>query len=380
MNSNINWMQQNYFRKNSSNYFSISLSTSFLIFSNVIKGYQYNAECIYQTTHSDSSLITSKSYSLSSDDLHSAYPPTTRCNTFYFISPINKEIQQKYVNYCQYIMGKRLGYLSGGCVICSDPSGKIIPPGYHLYFPFNCQNNMFYDISNSNLIGEMYTLSEEFNTNSKTSKYEFTICATSNRICSSEISEGIFNITFNEFVNDIKETENVNKLFEIDYANINYIIYNGFYQNMIYLEDNLNEDDINIEFISELNKTGNSIWKAYYNSRVNFNILCFWRIKISTYQVLTLEEMTNCNEDETFCGLFVANYEGHEYQIPENKRSNVVVGEYTMYITCSHFVPSPIYFTSIKSIITMEIKEESFSKELKQVKYINILLFLMLFL
>ena len=380
MNSNINSIQQNYFTKNSSNYFSNSLSTSFLIFSNVIKGYQYNAECIYQTTHSDSTLITSKSFSLSSDDLHSTYPPTTRCNTFYFTSPINKEIQQKYVNYCQYIMGKRLGYLSGACIICSDPSGKIIPPGYHLYFPFNCQNNMFYDISNSNLIDEMYSLSEEFNTNSKTSKYEFTICATSNRICSSEISEGIFNTTFNEFVNDIKETESVNKLFEIDYTNINYIQYNGFYQNMIYLEDNLNEDDINIEFISELNKTGNSIWKAYYNSRVNFNILCFWRIKISTYQVPTLEEMTNCNEDETFCGLFVANYEGHEYQIPEIKRSNVVVGEYTMYITCSHFVPSPIYFTSIKSIITMEIKEESFSKELKQVKYINILLFLMLFL
>ena len=380
MNSYINLVGQNHFRKYSNNYFSNSLSTASLIFSNVIKGYQYNVQCVYQTTHSDLNSIKYKSYILSSNDLHSSYPPTTRCNTFYFISPINKEIQLKYINYCQYIMGQSLGYSSGGCVICSDPSGKIISPGYYLYFPFNCQNEMCYDIYNSTLIDEMYTLSEEFNSNSKTSKYEFTICATSNRICSSEISEETFNIAFNKFVNNIKETENVNEIFNIDYTNINYIIYNGFYQNMIFLEDNLNEDDINIEFISELNKTGNAIWKAYYNSQVNFNILCFWRIKISTYQIPTLEEMTNCNEDESFCGVFIANYGGHEYQIPDNKRTNIVTGEYTLYITCSHFVPSPLYFTSIKSIITMTIKEESFSKELINIKYINILLFLILFL
>ena len=37
-------------------------------------------------------------------------------------------------------------------------------------------------------------------------------------------------------------------------------------------------------------------------------------------------------------------------EIPDKKKSDVVVGEYTLYITCSYFVPSPLYFTSIPPI------------------------------
>ena len=376
MNAYINTVQTSYFRKYSSNYFMLSCSEGALIFSDVIKGYQYNAQCIYQTTHSETASIQDQKYTLISDNLHSTYPTTTRCNTFYFISPIDEEIQQKYINYCQYIIGKSFGYGSSGCIICSDVSGKIIAPGYSLFFPFDCQSEKCYDKSNSDLIEEMYRLSEDFNSKSKTSKYEFTICATSNRICSSQITEKDFNSVFNEFVNNVKISENVNKLFDIDYNDIKYIIYNGFYQNSIFIEDNIKEDDISIEFISQLNKNGTAVWKAYYNSEVNFNVLCFWRIKISTDQTPTMEEMTNCVEDDTFCGIFVANYGGHEYQIPDNKRSDVVVGEYSMYITCSHFVPSPVYFTSIKNVITMEIKEESFSGKKLIFKYINLFLFL----
>ena len=92
---------------------------------------------------------------MTSPNLHSTYPPKTRCNTFYFISPIKEEIQQKYINYCQYVIGKNLGYENGGCVICSDCSGKIIPPGYSLYFPFSCQNEQCYDKSNSDLIDDL---------------------------------------------------------------------------------------------------------------------------------------------------------------------------------------------------------------------------------
>ena len=379
MNDYISSVQQNYFRKYSNNYFSVSMSTGSLIFTNVIKGYQYNAKCLYQNTESETSSIQKNSYIYTSEGLHSTFPTKTRCNTFYFISPIEEDIQQKYINYCQYIIGKNLGYESGGCVICSDCSGKIISPGFNLYFPFNCQSEKCYDKSNSYLIEEMYRLSEEFNTNSKTSKYEFTICATSNRICSSQITEEKFNNAFNLFVNNVKTTENVNNLLDIDYNDIKYIIYNGFYQNSIFIEDKLKEDDISIEFITELDKNGNAIWKASYNSEVNFNILCFWRFKISTYQIPTLEEMTNCDEDDSFCGIFVANYGGHEYQIPEYKRSNVVVGEYTMYITCSHFVPSPIYFTTIKDVLTVEIKEESFSGKIK-IKCIYLFLFLIILL
>ena len=380
MNTYINSVKTNHFRKYSNTYFSNTLTTGSLTFSNVIKGYQYNAQCVYQTTQSNSNLINSKSYPLTSESLHSTYPTQTRCNTFYFVSPIDEEIQQKYINYCQYIMGKSFGYNSNGCIICSDTSGKITPPGYILYFPFNCQSEKCYDKSNSNYIEEMYRLSEEFNTNSKTSKYEFTICATSNRICPTQITENNFNLAFNQFVNNVKTTENVNQLFDIDYNDIKYIIYNGFYQNSIYVEDNINEDDISIEFITELSKNGTAIWKAYYNSEVNFNVLCFYRIKISTYQTPTMEEMINCEEGDTFCGIFVANYGGHEYEIPENKKADVVIGEYTMYITCSHFVPSPIYFTSIKSVKTMEIKEESFSGKLLSLKYINLFLFLIILL
>ena len=163
MNNYLNTVKQNYFRKYASNYFPSSTSSGSLMFSNVIKGYQYNAQCIYQTTQSDTNLIKVQNYTLISQNLHSTYPPKTRCNTFYFISPIKEEIQQKYINYCQYVIGKNLGYENGGCVICSDSSGKIIPPGYSLYFPFSCQNEQCYDKSNSDLIDEMYNLAEEFN-------------------------------------------------------------------------------------------------------------------------------------------------------------------------------------------------------------------------
>ena len=379
MNNYLDSVQQNYFRKYSNNYFSTTLNPASLVYTNVIKGYQYNAQCIYQTTKPDST-IDYKKYTLTSQDLHSTYPPKTRCNTFYFINPIIEEIQQKYINYCQYVIGKNLGHGTGGCVVCSDSSGKIISPGFSIYFPYSCQNEQCYDRTNSDLINEMYSLAEEFNTYSKGSKYEFTICATSNRICSSQITEAQFNSAFNQFVNDVKTTENVNKLFNIDYDDINYIIYNGNYQNMIYIESNINENDISINFISELSSDGSAIWKASYNSQVNFNVLCFWRIKISTYQTPTLEEMTNCNENDAYCGVFVANYGGHEYQIPDSKKKDVVVGEYTMYITCSNFVPSPVYFTSIKNVITMEVKEQSFSGILKNKKYYILILSLILLL
>ena len=90
--------------------------------------------------------------------------------------------------------------------------------------------------------------------------------------------------------------------------------------------------------------------------------------------------MTNCLDGDSFCGICAANYGGHEYQIPEYKRSNVVVGVYTLYITCSYFVPSPIYFTPIKDVKTIEIKEEetSFSGKKMNINYINLFLFLII--
>ena len=380
MKQQLDKIKQNNFRKYASSFFKFAADSASLTFSNVIKGYQYNAQCVYQTNHINSNLIKYKSYTLSSEQLHSTFPAKTRCNTFYFISPINEEIQQKYINYCQYIIGKNCG--NEGCIICSDVSGKIIPPGFSLYFPFNCQKEQCYDKSNSFLINEMYSLSEEFNSGSKSSKYEFTICATSNRICSSQISEEKFTSTFNQFVNNIKTTEAINKIFNIDYNDINYVMYNiRFSQNSIFIEKKLKESDITIEFITEFNRDGNAIWKGLYNSEVNFNILCFWRVKSSTENTPTLEEMTNCVESDSFCGIFVANYGGHEYQIPEYKRSNVVVGLYTLYTTCSYFVPSPVYFTPIKDIKTIEIKEEeqSFSRKILNINYINLFLFLIIF-
>ena len=373
---------QNYFRKYASKYFyhQILQSSSFLIFSDVIKGYQYNVKCLFQTTDSDQNLIRSRDFTLLSNYAYSVNPAKTRCNTFYFISPLSEENQQKYINYCQYIMGKNLGYTTGGCVICTDCSGKIIAPGYELYFPFSCQKEKCYSKRNSSLVDYMYDLAEEFNTYSNSNKYEFTICASSNRICPSQIEELPFNSAFNQFVDNIKTRETVNRIFNYDNSdNDNYIIYNGYFQNMIYIESTPIENDISIEFLSEFDKSGKAIWKASYNSEVNFNILCFWRIKISTDQIPTMEEMTNCLDDESFCGIFVANYGGHIYEIPSNKKSNVVVGEYTFYITCSYFVPSPIYFTSIKSVITFEIKEEEASLG-KILRINNLILFLFLIL
>ena len=376
MNNYLREVGQNYFRKYSSNYFYASQESVSLIFPNVIKGYNYNAKCVYQTTQSNNNLIDSKPYLLTSDNVHSVFPAKTQCNTFYFINAINKEVEEKYINYCQYIVGKVLGIQ--GCAICSDCSGNIIPPGFSIYFPFNCQKEQCYDYSNNGLLNEMYDLSEEFNSNSQTSKYEFTICVTSNRICSTQITDENLYSALNQFVNEVKDNTKANELFEIDYSDNNYIRYSSFYQNKIYSEFKINIDDLKIEFIEELNSNGNAIIKASYNMEVSYNILCFWRIKVSEESAPNIEDMTNCRLDEILCGVFVANYGGHQYKIPDSKRRNMAEGVYSMYITCSHFVPSPVYFSDIKNIMTKEIKSVSFSENFFYINYIYLLIFIIL--
>ena len=376
MNEYLRNVGQNYFRKYSSNYFYVSQESGFVLFPNVIKGYNYNAKCVFQTTQSDNNLVTYNEYSLISENLHSVFPAKTQCNIFYFINAINKEIQEKYINYCQYIVGKVLGI--AGCAICSDCSGKIIPPGFSLYFPFNCLKQQCYDYTNNSLLNEMYDLAEEFNTNGETVKYEFTICVTSNRICSTQIKDENLYSALNQFVNEVKDNVKANKLFEIDYNDNNYIKYSSFYQNKIYSEYKINIDDVVIEFIEELNSNGQAIIKASYNMEVSYNILCFWRIKLSEESVPNIEEMTNCKSDETLCGVFVANYGGHLYKIPETRRRNIAEGVYSMYITCSHFVPSPVYFSEIKNIMTKEVKSVSFSENFFYINYIYLLIYLIL--
>ena len=378
MNNYIKTVKQNHFRKYATNYLIPMQESVSLIFPEVIKGYNYNAQCVYQTTQSDLNLTEHKIYYLTSENLHSTFPAKTLCNTFYFLNAIKKETQQKFVNYCQYKIGTILGF--SGCVVCSDNSGKIIPPGYSIYFPFNCQKEQCYDYSNNDLLSEMYDLTEDFNTNSETTKYEFTICVTSNRICSTQITNDNLNSAFNQFVNEVKDNVKANELFEIDYNDENYIIYNGFYQNKIYSEYKINIDDVNIEFVEELNYNGNAVLKASYKTEVSYNILCFWRIKLTDDEVPNIEEMTNCGVDENHCGVFVANYGGHQYKIPEGRRRNLGDGVYSMYITCSHFVPSPIYFSDIKNIMTKEIISESFSGKFLYIKYVYLFLFIFLLL
>ena len=378
MSTYLNEVKQSYFRKYASNYFYASQESASLIFPNVIKGYNYNAQCIYQTTQSNSDIVKYESFPFTSDNLHSAFPPKTQCNTFYFINAIKKETQEKYIYYCQYVIGKILG--NNGCAICSDCSGKILAPGYSIYFPFNCQNEQCYDYSTNSLLDEMYELTEEFNIKSETTKYEFTICVTSNRICDTQITDENLYSGLNQFVNDVKDNKKANELFQIDYNDDNYIIYNGFYQNKIYSEYEINIDDIEIEFIEELSSNGSAVIKASYNQEINNNLLCFWRIKLNEETAPTLEEMTNCKTDEFHCGVFVANYGGHQYKIPEERRKNIAEGVYSMYITCSHFVPSPIYFSKIKNIMTKEVKNLSFSGNILYINYIYLLIFIFLIL
>ena len=376
MNRYLNSVKQNYFRKYSTTNFVFTKESSWLIFPNVIKGYNYNAQCVYQTTQSDANLIKDNIYTFSSENLHSTFPPKTLCNTFYFLNSVKEEIQKKYIYYCQYIIGNILGL--DGCVICSDCSGKIISPGFSLYFPYNCQKEQCYDQSNNELLSEMYDLANEFNINSGTTKYEFTICVTSNRICSTQISDDNLNSAFNQFINTVKVNTNANELLNIDYSDSNYIIYNGYYQNKIYSEFSIDINDISVDFIEELDSNGNALIKASYAKEVSYNILCFWRIKLTEDSEPNIEEMTNCKLEETHCGVFAANYQGHLYRIPEGKRKNLDSGIYSMYITCSHFVPSPVYFSSIKIVLTKEIVSESFSGKILYINYIYLLLFIFL--
>ena len=94
MNNHLKTIGQNYFRKYSANYFYASQESGTLIFPNVIKGYNYNAKCVYQTTQSDNTKVKSQSYSLISENLHSDFPAKTVCNTFYIMNAIKKEIQE----------------------------------------------------------------------------------------------------------------------------------------------------------------------------------------------------------------------------------------------------------------------------------------------
>ena len=88
--------------------------------------------------------------------------------------------------------------------------------------------------------------------------------------------------------------------------------------------------------------------------------------------------MINCKLDETLCGVFVANYGGHQYKIPDTRRKNLGEGVYSMYIACSHFVPSPVYFSEIKNVLTKEIQSVSFSEYFFYINYIYLLIFIFL--
>ena len=378
MNNYLREINQNHFKKYATNYFAAAQSSASLIFSNVIKGYNYNVQCTYQSTETNIEEIKSEAYIYNLENLQSAFPAKTHCNTFYFTNALSKNNQQNLVYYCQYFLGKILG--NQGCIICSDCSGKIISPGYSLYFPFNCQKEQCYDYSNNSLINDMYDLAEEFNTKSETTKYEFTICVTSNRICSSQITNDNLNTAFNQFISEVADNQKVNELFEINYEDENYIVYSSFYQNKIFKEDKINIDNIDIEFIKELSYDGNAVIKASYKSEVNYNILCFWKIKLYEESTPNLEEMTNCKSDDYFCGVFVANYGGHQYKIPDNRRKNLATGVYSMYATCSNFVPSPVYFSEIKSFMTQEITGVSFSGNFLYINYIYLFILISLLL
>ena len=90
--------------------------------------------------------------------------------------------------------------------------------------------------------------------------------------------------------------------------------------------------------------------------------------------------MTNCKSDDYFCGVFVANYGGHQYKIPDNRRKNLATGVYSMYATCSNFVPSPVYFSEIKSFMTQEITGVSFSRNFLYINYIYLFILISLLL
>ena len=135
-----------------------------------------------------------------------------------------------------------------------------------------------------------------------------------------------------------------------------------------------------VEFIEELSYNGSAVMKASYKKEVSYNLLCFWRIKLAEDDVPNIEEMTNCLAGESYCGIFVANYGGHQYKIPDNRRKNMADGFYSMYITCSHFVPSPVYFSKVKNIMTKEIISQSFSGKFLYINYIYLVLFISLLL
>ena len=368
INNYVSNVGENYFRQYTNNYFKETDSVGYLIFHDLIKGYEYNIECAYQSTQSDSSLVTYSSSIMKDDSrIKSSYPTNTRCNTFYYENVLSYENKQKYINYCQYIFGKNMGY--DGCIICTDISGKIIAPGYELN-TFSCSKEKCFVKSTNELLEDIYNLNENIQVNEK---YEFTICATSNRICETQISENDFNKYFNEFINNINTTEKVNTLFDD-----NSIKYNGLYQNKIYKEDQLIENNIKVNIINDLSNDGSCEWEAFYTSQVTYNILCYWKIKANEIQP-NLDEMINCQKDENYCGVFLANYGGCYYKIPDSKKTELVEGDYFLYVTCSHLMPSPIYFTSIKNVYTINVEESSsFAWWLKKINFEILLILLCL--
>ena len=123
-------------------------------------------------------------------------PPTTTCIKYYFNYEISDAIKQAYVNYCQSLFTESSGYISNGCITCSDASGGFLPPGYILNSFFKCDSSLCYTTTETNdIIKSLYDLDSSENSGS----ISYTICATANRLCettSSTLSSIFNNSTF----------------------------------------------------------------------------------------------------------------------------------------------------------------------------------------
>ena len=340
------------FKKYGINYFSNTTIESFLLFKNLYRNYIYKLQCAYLSTAADSN--PTYAYSII-EEIKTIDLENTQCVNYYFNEEISENIKYYYVNYCQYLFGINGGYVSNGCVICSDHSGKIIPNGYEFIINLYCLGTQCTYANNNNIINEIYNL--DLNNNNNSNVFKFTVCATSERTCKTKSN---LNNIFSKFISNTLTDSQVNNLF--DTSNINY---NTDYKITKYIENKkIDMNLLEINFIKQLNNKGYAKWITYYKHNSNIRINCYYLIQLKEKSVPNTEEILNCKEN-VLCGIFSGDNIGLTYEIPSNKSINLENEQsYDLYLMCTYQVPSPYFFTDVIKYNTFKVTSKIF--------YINI--------
>ena len=363
-------LTDSYFSRYYPIYFSHSDSSKTVIMQNLIKGYNYKLACGLQSTDSTAS-VTSVLGTMDTDPstlkpIKTSEPPTTTCIKYYFNYEISDAIKQAYVNYCQSLFTESSGYISNGCITCSDASGGFLPPGYILNSFFKCDSSLCYTTTETNdIIKPLYNLDSSENSGS----ISYTICATANRLC--ETTSSTLSSIFNTFVTNTRYDSNANSN-----LGVTSISYNPLYTTQTYTEIEVSASKLSFEMVNTTaGEDGSLTWTASYSGQ---DVNCYWKLLLTQDTEPSNENIVQCTNSDKRCGVIRVTRESRSYEIPEDKKETLTKNKiYSFYITCTNIVPAPIYYSKVLEVGTVNTTKSS---KAEYIKYYNIYIVLLLFL